>query len=59
MKSEIDKLHVNKLCQASTSSNNSKIKIDAGELKTVLKKDLKKLSDVTNKKCCKNRFITN
>ena len=57
-KYEIDKLHINKLCYASTSSNNLKTKVDVGELKTV-PIDLKKLSDITDKKCCKNRFKTN
>ena len=47
LKTDVEKLDINKLVHVPTSSNNLKIKVDdldAGKLKTVLV-DLKKLSD--------------
>ena len=47
LKTDVEKLDINKLVHVPTSSNNLKIKVDdldAGKLKTVLV-DLKKVSD--------------
>ena len=56
LKSEVDKLDVNKLVNIPTSLNNSKTKVDdldVGKLKTV-SIDLKKLCDVVDNKVIKN-----
>ena len=61
LKAEVDKLYINKLVNVPTSLNNSKIKVDdlyVGKLKTA-PINLKKLSDVVNKKSCKNQCATN
>ena len=59
MKTEVDKLDINKLVNVSTSLNNSKTKLndlDAGKLKTV-PVDLTKLSDVVYNEVVKNTKI--
>ena len=59
MKTEDDKLDINKLVNVSTSLNNLKTKVDdlaVGELKTA-PVDLKKLNDVVNKEVVKKSSI--
>ena len=56
MKTEVDKLDINKLVNVSTSLDDLKTrvdKLDVGKLKTV-PVDLKKLSDVTANEVVKN-----
>ena len=57
MKSEVDKLDINKLVKIPTGLNNLKGKVDdsdVGKLKTIAK-DLKKTSDVMDKEAFKNK----
>ena len=59
MKTEDDKLDINKLVNVPTSLNNLKTKVDdlaVGELKTA-PVDLKKLNDVVNKEVVKKSSI--
>ena len=57
MKSEVDKLDINKLVKIPTGLNNLKGNVDdsdVGKLKTIAK-DLKKTSDVMDKEAVKNK----
>ena len=56
MKTEVEKLNINKLTNVPTSLNNFKTKVDdlgVGKLKTV-PVDLKKLSDIVDNEVVKN-----
>ena len=60
MKSEVDKLDINKLVKIPTGLNNLKGKVDdsdVGKLKTIAK-DLKKTSDVMDKEAVKTKNST-